>query len=92
MTKDNFFEGTVIQTRGETDCKGIMIKACRIIDVSDFKEAIKIVGDKGFVGYPSEELYVQLHSKYEQGYLVNGEIIEIKKEGICDALFYAYKN
>ena len=91
MTNENFFEGTVIQTRGEADCKGVKITALRIIDVSDFKEAIKIMGEKGFMGYPSEDLYVQLYSKYEQGYLVKGEIVEIKKEGICDALFYAYK-
>ena len=91
MTNDNFFEGTVIQTRGEADCKGIKISSIRLIDVSDFKETIKIMGDKGFLGYPSEELYVQLYSKYEQGYLIKGEITEIKKEGICNALFYAYK-
>lgn len=89
--KDNLFEGTIVQKKGEEACKGMKVTAIRIIDTSDFKETIKIMGEKGFLGYPSEELYVELSEKYEQGYLIKGEITEVKKEGICNALFCAYK-
>lgn len=90
MTKENTIEGIVTQTKGKKDCIGNRISVIRKIDTCNFKEEIIVTGEDGFRGYPSEELYIQLYNLLVQGHIIEGRISDIKKDGVCNALFFTY--
>lgn len=83
-------EGEIINSRGSTSA-GSRLSVVRKIDVSCFKEELVVVGKNGFRGYPSVELYIAFTEWLENSYNIEGEILEIKKEGTYNAFFRAYK-
>lgn len=90
MMNEYIFEGVIVCTKGTAD-KGSHVSVIRRIDASCFKEELVVVGEKGFRGYPSEETYAILIDWMLKKYSIEGEILEIKKEGIYYAFFRAYK-
>ncbi len=83
-------EGEIINSRGMADV-GCRVSVIRKIDASCFKEELVVTGQNGFRGYPSVELYIAFSKWLENDYNIEGEILEIKKEGTYNAFFRAYK-
>lgn len=87
MKSKKIIEGELFKVSGPELEEGVSIKAVMAGDTIEFKDEILVIGEGGFKGYPSEKLFIKLSEVLEEHRSLNGIIIEIKKEGIYNALF-----
>ena len=90
MMKECFIEGILVCKKGEAEV-GSRVSVIRRIDISCFKDEVVVTGDNGFRGYPAEDSYIVFMELLADGYSIEGEILDIKKEGIYNASFCAFK-
>lgn len=86
MRTKNSFIGTIIKSKGNFPEIGdrLYVEFCQGMS---YKEEIIIRNGEGFLGYPDTDSYCKLFESINNGKTVTVEILETKKEGICNALF-----
>ena len=86
MRENCSFVGSIIKSKGNFPVAGSRLKV-EFRQGMSFKEEIVVRNENGFLGYPDTDSYCKLFESIRNGKTVTVEILEIKKEGICDALF-----
>ena len=87
MKTKKVIEGEIFRIGGAEPEYGDSLRVIVADGAMSFKDEIVIIGEGGFKGYPSEELFLELGDTLEKKNNLVGVITEIKKEGTYCAIF-----